>query len=553
MTAAALTQHTSTNGSYTVDQLIKGLALEPYMQKKPARKVPAILPTPTQPGSPILQSGRNSTLASLAGSMLRRGMSEDAIEAALQAENLARCVPPLDADEVSGIVQSIMRYANDPSASALPTLTDTGNAERFQRLFGNDVRYAVELGWFLWNGMRWVHDAGKKIMEMAKITGKSIFLEATQAPEPAAVKKHANKSLQAPRLEAMIKLAETIEGIQMPAASLDDSPMLLGVANGVIELKTGKLRAADRDDLLTRHSPVEFDPKAKSPVFDKFIDDITCGDKKLAAYLQRVIGYTLTGLTKEQCLFFLFGSGANGKSTFLNIIKEVLGPELAMHTPTDTLTTKRGTATNDLARVKAARMLIANEIEDGSMLAESLVKQMTGGEPLAARLLYKEHFEYVPKFKLFIAGNHKPILRGRDDGIWRRVRLVPFNAKFTTAQIDKNLIQKLRAELPGILNWAIKGCLTWQRIGLDQPKVIDDASAAYKQEMDVIEQWMLDCCERGPTFDVMAGLAYRSYAEWSVENGYKAMASGMFYRDFALLFNRVKRKVGNFYVGVKLR
>lgn len=553
MTAAVITsQKPSSRRGHTIDEIIKGLGIK--LPMKPAKaKPPVLLAAPKAARHSILESGRNNALTSLAGAMVYRGMSEEAIEAALQAENQARCIPPLDAAEVTQIAKSVGRYAATSPATGMPTLSDTGNAERFEVLYGQDAKYAFGLGWFLWTGLKWAQDTRDLVMEWAKKVGKSIFAEAAHSADPDALFKHANKTLQAPRLEAMIDLARPIQGIATLPHELDNEPMLLGVANGVVDLRTGVLRSADRRDLLTRHSPVTFNMAAKCPQFEAFIDQITCGDKTLKAYLQRVIGYTLTGETKEQCFFFLYGSGANGKSTFLNIIKDVLGDELAMHTPTDTLTTKRGTATNDLARVKAARMLIANEVEDGAMLAESLVKQITGGEPMAARLLYKEHFEFVPKFKLFIAGNHKPILRGRDTGLWRRIKLVPFEATFNAAQIDKDLMKKLRTELPGILNWAIKGCLEWQRHGLNEPKLITDAVAAYKQEMDVIEQWMQDCCDRGPKLEVRANAAYRSYSDWSEDNGYKAMASGMFYREFADLFQKVKRKDGNYYVGVKLR
>lgn len=313
----------------------------------------------------------------------------------------------------------------------------------------------------------------------------------------------------------------------------------------------GSYAPAQRDDLMTMHSPVVFDSAAQCPQFLAFIDQVTGGDKKLASYLQRVVGYSLTGMTVEQCLFFLYGKGANGKSTFLNVVKALGGPELAKQTPCETLMVKRTSATNDIARLQNVRIVIANEVEDGSMLAESLVKNMTGGEAMAAKFHYAEYFEFVPKFKLFIAGNHKPTIRGRDEGIWRRIRLVPFVVTIPPAQRDKHMQDKLLKELPGILNWAIQGCTAWLKSGLAQPTVVTDAVNDYREEMDVIGQWVSECCTVGTLLHCKAGEAYRSYKLWSEQNGYRPMAAGTFGRDFGDRFRKVKRNDGNHFEGVK--
>lgn len=505
----------------------------------------------------IPESGRNNALISIAGTMRRRGMGIEAIEAALQAENLVKCVPPLDESEVSAIARSVMRYA--PSADLdldmARSLTDVGNAERFVATHAEKVRHVPGMGWYFWGGLHWERDTTNRVVELAKGVAKSIYNEGDHVQDvdlQVAVAKHAKASQNAARISAMIELAKSDSKIVLEPAELDVNDKLLGVANGVLDLKTGTLRAAARDDFITRHSPVEYDKKAKAPQFMQFLDTVTQGNKQLQTYLQRIVGYSLTGLTDEQCLFFLYGAGANGKSTFLNIVADLLGSQLSAQTPTETLMTKRSQATNDLARLQGVRVVIANEIEDGSMMAESLVKQLTGGDMISARFHYQEFFEFKPKFKLFIAGNHKPIIRGRDNGIWRRIHLIPFTASIPAGQRDKSLGAKLKTELPGILNWALAGCKLWQKSGgLCVPTSVQAAVDDYRSEMDIIGKWIEDRCEQGPTLTTAANEAYRSYKSWSEDNGYRPMSSGAFGREFEQRFIKVKRKEGNFYLDVK--
>ena len=502
----------------------------------------------------IPESGRNNTLMSMAGAMRNKAMSETAINAALQAENLANCKPPLDPGEVSAIATSVMRYEAADSDKLLKSLTDTGNAARFSSRYADTVRYVFGMGWVVWDKDRWRHDQVAHIMELAKALARTIHQEAAAIDKDdvsEAVRKHAKASLQAPKLKAMLELAQSEPLLVAQPLQLDARDMLLGVANGVVDLKTGKLQPAQRADLMTLHSPVMFDSAAQCPRFVAFINQVTGGDKQLANYLQRVVGYSLTGMTVEQCLFFLYGKGANGKSTFLNVVKALAGPDLARQTPCETLMVKRTSATNDIARLQNVRIVIANEVEDGSLLAESLIKNMTGGEAMAARFHYAEYFEFVPKFKLFIAGNHKPTIRGRDEGIWRRIRLVPFVVTIPPAQRDKHLQDKLFTELPGILNWAIKGCIAWLKSGLAQPAIVTDAVNSYREEMDVIGQWVGECCTVGALLDCKAGEAYGSYKYWSEQNGYKPMAAGTFGRDFGDRFHKARRNDGNYFEGVK--
>ncbi len=501
----------------------------------------------------IPESSRNNTLASLAGAMRRKAMPTDAIEAALQVVNLRQCKPPLDPAEVTAIANSIGRYAPASTANILETLNDAGNATRFARKHDGDTMFVFGLGWHIWNGLCWRRDEVSQVTELAKGVARAIYIEAAAVEEDTVrtqLLRHAKASLNAPRLKAMVQLAQSVPELVIKAEDLDSQHMLLGVANGVVDLTTGKLRAVQRNELLSRHSPVAFDAKAKAPRFVKFIDEVTGGDKKLGAYIQRVAGYALTGMTNEQCIFFLHGSGANGKSVLLFILKCLLGHDLAKQTPSETLMAKRSGQTNDIARLQNLRVVVANEVEDGTQLAEALVKQMSGEDTMTARFHYQEFFDFTPKFKLFIAGNHKPVIQGRDNGIWRRVRMIPFDVTIPPAQRDKHLQEKIRAELPGILNWAITGCLAWKKHGLAEPTAVTKAVESYRAEMDVIQQWIDGCCAVAPGAEWKASEAYHSYRNWALNSGYKPFALGNFSRDLEGRFAKVKRKDANYFVGI---
>ena len=504
--------------------------------------------------SSIPESGRNNTLISMAGAMRRKGMTETAIAAALQAQNLARCTPPLDPGEVDGIAASIMRYPESDGGELLKSLTDTGNACRFGLRHAGRVVYVPGQGWMIWDGLQWQRDDVDHIMEMAKVLSRDIYQEGDALDDNdarIAVARHAKTSQQAPRLKATLELAQSIPELVLKNSELDGHDMLLGVGNGVVNLKTGKLQAAKPEDHITRHSPVIFNAAATCPLFLKFLDQITGACKPLITYLQRVIGYCLTGNAAEQCLFFLYGYGANGKSTFLTVVTDLLGSDLARQTPSETLMARKNSgASNDIARLLGVRVVIANEIEDGSLLAESLVKQMTGGDVMTARFLYGEFIEFVPKFKLFIAGNHKPTIRGRDQGIWRRIHLIPFEVTIAPGQRDKRLSIKLRAELPGILNWAIKGCLAWQKSGLAQPKMVTDAVNSYREEMDLLGQWVAGNCVVGAQYAWPSRQAYGNYKMWAEGGGYKPMSESIFSRELEISFKKDKRKDANYFDGI---
>lgn len=504
----------------------------------------------------ISESGRNNALTSMAGSMRRQGFTQEVIEAALLKHNEAFCDPPLPDKEVASIAASVARYA--PAASADPlSMSDAGNADAFAQAVQDRVRYVHQIGWHIWNGLHWAPDGSGQVIEIAKEVVRGMAAAPAFSQDEEAQRKwrsHVKASLQITRLKAMLELAQSHPALTTRPESLDNHPTLLGVANGVVDLKTGRLSPARKEDLLTMHSSVQFDRKAKCPKFNAFLADILGSDKQLIAYVQRVVGYALSGETNSQVFFFLHGSGKNGKSTLLNVISALLGTGLVKTIQPDSLMANRPGTTNDLARLQGARVVLSNETESGARLNEALIKQMTGGERITARFLYKENFEFVPQFKLLVAGNHKPAIVGRDNGIWRRVKLIPFEVTIPPHALNPKLGEELLTELPGILNWALKGYRDWASNGLREPSVIADATMHYRDEMDIISQWLTDDCVRDPTAAIKAATAYMRFKLWCDQNGYsKPMTSPMFYREFGAMFPRIKRNDGNYYSGVKSR
>lgn len=411
--------------------------------------------------------------------------------------------------------------------------TDLGNAQRLVQRFGEDIRYLDSWrSWFLWDGHQWKQDDTRQIERYAKGTVRGMYREAADIDDDDERKfliKWARKSEAKSRLDAMVQLARSEPGIPILHDQLDKDPMILNVANGVIDLSDGTLHEPDRKRLITKIAPVVYDASATCPTWDAFLDRIMDHNADLIAFLQRAAGYSLTGLTNEQCLFFMYGTGRNGKTTFVETLKALMG-DYAKKAPSEIMMAQRysGGASNEIAALRGARLVCLAEVEEGRRLSESMAKDLTGDDTIHARFLYQEGFDFKPQHKIWMYGNHKPVIRGTDEGIWSRIPLIPFTVYIPRAERDPSLPGKLLAELPGILRWAVEGCLEWQRGGIQFPKEILAATQEYRSEMDVLGAFIEDCCVIHTDAQVTSRAIYAAYTEWCERNGEKPIRKNLF-------------------------
>lgn len=401
-------------------------------------------------------------------------------------------------------------------------LTDTGNAERLVYRHGKRIRFNWGRGvWYVWDGKRWAEDETGTLERLAKDTIRAIPEEAAGLEGDAytAVLKWAARSESDGKRQAMIRLARSEPGIPVRPDELDADPWKLNVANGTLDLRTGTLRPHDPGDYITRLIPVDYAPHATCPAFDAFLERIFGGDQDVIAYVWRLIGYSLTGDTREQCIVVCWGTGANGKSTLLGTLHDVLADYAAEADADSFMERKHEGIREDIAALDGARFVSATETSDGKRLSEALVKKMTGGERLRARRLYENGYVFLPQFKVWLATNHKPEIRGGEHAIWRRIKLLPFNVTIPRDEWDTDLRAKLRAEAPGILAKAVRGCLEWQRTGLREPEAVTAATDAYRREMDVLGDWLEDRCILRPGAETAAKALYEDYVRWCQEQG----------------------------------
>jgi putative DNA primase/helicase len=349
--------------------------------------------------------------------------------------------------------------------------------------------------WFAFNGQVWREDTPKQRLIWAQEGARLIAFEAEVLKDlerRQSRQRWGEQSLGAAAIRRALDMAQphAVRSI----SEFDNNPWLLNVPNGTFDLRTGQLLRHNPADYLTQLAGTDYHADAKCPRFKQFLTEIFAGDKELIGFVRRFAGYTLTGDTSEQCFLFCQGAGRNGKSTLISILQEMLG-DYARSTPTQTLVAKFTTSaiSNDLARLRGARMVSAIEANPNRQLDEALVKQITGGDRLAARFLYAEFFEFTPAFKLWFAANHPPRLRSTDDALWRRIYVLPFDVEIPKERIDSNLQAELRSELPGILAWAVRGCQRWRKIGLKPPQRVIDATRRYRKEVDHVKRFLQEC------------------------------------------------------------
>lgn len=518
-----------------------------------------------QPDGSIVAGERNATLTSLAGSMRRRGMTPEAIEAALLAENAARCEPPLDGAEVRRIAHSVARY--DPPAEAAPArdlLSDMGNAYRFVAQHKRDARYCPALGWLVWDGKRWARDDNGAVMRMAKQTALTLYDDAkkelraataalTLAQEAAAtgapVAKRAaeqmaaaykaalarlawaDKSQRRAMLESMVNLAQSELDVLVTVGELDADPFLLNAKNGTIDLRTGQLREHRREDLITKLAPVNFDPTATHPVFDRFLSMATGGDEDLAAFLQRYAGYSLSGNTGEEQVALVLGPAGSGKSTLVEALLATMG-DYAMKAPFETFLERSqanpGGARPDLVRFPGVRLIAAVETKAETTLDAVLLKELTGGDTVTARDLYRGYFSFKPQCKILLASNVAPKVSDLDSGVWRRLRRLPFEHAIPEEGRDPEVKAALtdpETGGPAILAWAVQGCLAWQRHGLGKCAIVQQRTAELRASFDPLAGFFDDCCIFGRDYRTDAQLLRAAYEEWATAYGVRPISN----------------------------
>ncbi len=447
----------------------------------------------------------------------------------------------------------------EPTTDLLTTAppTDAGNAECMEAVYSQELRYCHDRRkWLAWDGNRWKID-GDGSAERAALDVVRARRQAAAAisntEESSKAFRWAISSESEAKRNAMLSTARILKGFATRVELYDRNPMLAGVPNGVVNLADGTHRPADRDDYLTSLLGATYDPNATCIRWLQFLAEVFNNDAELIAFIQRAIGYTLTGDTREQTMFLCFGHGANGKSVFLDVLTHLLG-DYAASASFDTFDAgRRSEATNDLAALKGKRLVTVIETEEDRRLAEARVKAVTGQDKISCRFLYGEFFEYTPQFKLWFAMNHKPVIQGTDNGIWRRVQLIPFTQSFQ-AHPDKTLATKLLAELPGILNWALAGLRDWQANGLGTAQAIIDATDEYRRESDLVSQWLEECTERDIDGQMPTSLAITSYMAWCKHNGYRAPSDRVLGRRLRELGYESRKGTGGkrYYLGLVL-
>lgn len=399
-------------------------------------------------------------------------------------------------------------------------LTDTGLAERFARQHSESVRYSHPWGkWFCWDGTRWKIDDEGHLQQLAKQTARSVLKEAEAETNPDRFKhllKFAASAESAYRRRAMLQLAQSESPIPVLPDALNGNPWLLNCPNGTLDLQSGKLRGHDRGDLITQLCPTPYRPKAKAPRWEQFLNEIFAGSSRLADFMQRLVGYCLTGVVRDHILPILHGSGDNGKTTSLTALRDTLGDDYTADAPSDLLMLKHGEQhPTALSLLFGKRLVVAIETEQSRRLAESLVKQLTGGDRITCRRMREDYWEFRPTHKLLLGCNHKPRIIGTDWAIWRRIRLIPFDVTIPKDQQDSDLGEKLAAEAPGILAWAVRGCRAWQQHGLDEAQEVRDATRDYRSTEDSLAGFLNEVCELEEYGTVRASDLLKTYREWS--------------------------------------
>jgi putative DNA primase/helicase len=497
----------------------------------------------------IPEGRRNNTLTSIAGQLRRAGLDTQEMLNALRAVNREKCDPPLDDVEVQKIANSVARYA--PGYA----LSDGGNAEWFADRFAGQVCYRHDVRrWYVWRSPVWQPDRDGEIMRLAlqavrERQAQALNIQDTERRQKTML--FLLRSENGQRLRAMIEIAQSMPTLAKTGDEFDRHDMLLAVRNGVLDLETGTFRDGKPTDYLTKRAGAHYDPTAKAVRWERFISEIFNGDADLIAFARRLIGYTLTGLTREQIFVFCHGVGRNGKSTLFDVLRALLG-DYAQNTPFHTFTRPRGENghEDDLMSLEGARLVTALESRTVATLAEDTLKLLAGCDPITGSRKHEHTHTYTPKFKVWLAANNLPKVTDVTDGFWRKVVLLPFTVRFEGARAEKDLPARLRAELPGILNWAITGCGEYLREGLHPPARCIEAVSAWRADNDPLADF-LATCKVGEGLEVQASVLYNTYVQFCQANGLKQVTMHAFSPLVeAHGFRRERRKNARLFVGI---
>lgn len=456
-------------------------------------------------------------------------------------------------------------FNEDKTKKIIPrSWDDQGRGLRMRDQFATVLKFnAVDKKWFFFNGSYWQEDIGNQRVELAaERVANSIKKEkpelsfSTKTDEDKAMNEwYKFQKDSRSHMAKMHMIDEFKKYVIVKHGEFDKEDMLLNTESGYVDLSSGELHDHDIDKKFSHQTVAEYSDNVDAPLWEKFLNQIFNNDEELIHYVQKAIGYSFTGSVDEQCLFILNGRGRNGKSVFSNVVSDVAG-NYAKQMNVQTIVAKKnqsGSANSDIARLEGARIVTSSELNEGDRFDESLVKQLTGGDKILARFLYGSEFEYKPKFKIWMATNHLPIIRGTDDGIWRRIKIIPFNIQIPKEKVDKRLEYKLKAEYTGILNWIVQGAIMWQQEGLEDPEAVTKVIETYRAEMDPLDAFLEECCTTGQNYSIKAREMYDAYHEWAKESEEYKMSMTKFGREMRKKLLRVKRRDGWYYVGLKLK
>jgi putative DNA primase/helicase len=428
-----------------------------------------------------------------------------------------------------------------------PHFSDEALALRFAERHAGVLRYVAAWGkWLMWkNGQRWCFDDTLNVYDRARHICREAASQANELRIQMAV-------ASAKTVAAVERLARTDRRLAATTDQWDADPWALNTPSGIVDLRTGAVRPARPEDYCTKTTAVA--PDGQCPLWKSFLWRITGGSEELIDYLQRILGYSLTGITREHALFFAYGTGANGKSVLISTVAGILA-EYHTTAPIETFTASNSDRhPTDLARLRGARLVTASETEEGRPWAEAKIKALTGGDRIAARFMRQDFFEFTPIFKLLIAGNHTPSLRSVDEAIRRRLHLIPFSVTIPIEERDPLLSEKLREEWPGILGWMIEGCRKWQATGLQVPDIVRSATKSYLDKEDAVGSWIDDCCDRDPQSTETSAALWASWLAWARREGEPEGSRKSFSQKLeskGFLSGRTNR--GRFFRGLRIR